>query len=52
MCIDCDEHHSDGSSFVYIKMNFVITEIVCIPTGKGTALRKNRSMRVPVQYSI
>ena len=34
------------------KMIFVITEIVCIPTGTGTALRKNRLMRVPVQYSI
>ena len=34
------------------KMTFVITEIVCIPTSTGTALRKNRSMRFPVQYSI
>ena len=33
------------------KMIFVITEIVCAPIGTGTALRKNRSMRVPVQYS-
>ena len=30
MCIDCDGHHSGGSSFVYVKMIFVITEIVCI----------------------
>ena len=52
MCIDCDGHHSGGSSFVYIKMIFVITEIVCISTGTGTALRKNRSMRVQVQYTI
>ena len=34
------------------KMIFVFTEIVCIPTGTGTTLRKNRSIRVPVQYSI
>ena len=32
-------------------MIFVITEIVCITTGKSSALRKNRSMRVPV-YSL
>ena len=51
MCIDCDGHHSDGSSFVYVKMNFVIKEIVCIPTGTSSTLRKNRSMRVPV-YTI
>ena len=30
MCIDCDEHHSGGSSFVQVKIVFVITEIVCI----------------------
>ena len=29
-------------------MIFVITEIVCIPTGTSTTLRKNRSMRVPI----
>ena len=53
MCIDCDEHHSGGSSFVYVQMIFVIIEIVCAPTGTGTgtALRKKRSMRVPI-YSI
>ena len=33
-------------------MIFVITEIICIPIGTGTALRKNRSIRVLVQYSI
>ena len=33
-------------------MIFVITEIVYIPTGTGTALRKNISMRVPVQYIV
>ena len=50
MCIDFYGHHSGGSSFVYIyvQMIFVITEIVCAPIGTGTALRKNRSMRVPV----
>ena len=32
-------------------MIFVITEIVCAPIGASTALRKNRSMRVPI-YSI
>ena len=51
MCIDFYGHHSGGSSFGICKMIFVITEIVCIPTGIGTALRKNRSMRVPI-YSI
>ena len=51
MCIDCDGHHSGGSSFVYVKMIFVITKIVGIPTGTSPAMRKNRSMRVPV-YSI
>ena len=30
MCIDFDGHHSGGSSFVYVKRIFVITEIVCI----------------------
>ena len=51
MCIDFYGHHSGGSCFVYVQMIFVITEIVCAPIGTGTALRKNRSMRVPVQYS-
>ena len=51
MCLDCDGHHSGGSSFVYVQMIFVITEIVCTPTGTGTALRKNKSMRVSI-YSI
>ena len=39
MCIDFDGHHSDGSSFVYVN-DFVITEIVCIPTGTSSALEK------------
>ena len=51
MCIDFDGHHSDGSSFIYMTMIFVITEIVCITTGTSSALRKNRSMRVLV-YSL
>ena len=37
--------------FVYVQMIFVITEIVCAPIGTGTALRKNRLMRVSI-YSI
>ena len=52
MCIDFYGHHSGGSSFLYVQMIFVIIEIVCAPIGTGTALRKNRSMRVLVQYSI
>ena len=52
MCIDFDGHHSGGSSFIVnVKDFFVITEIVCITTGTSLALRKNRSMRVPV-YSL
>ena len=51
MCIDFDGHHSGGSSFIYMKMNFVITEIVCVTTGASSVMRKNRSMRVPV-YSL
>ena len=51
MYIDFDGHHSGGSSFIYMTMIFVITEIVCITTGTSSALRKNRSMRVPV-YSL
>ena len=43
MCIDFDGHHSDGSSFVYAKMIFVITEIFCIPTGTSSALKKKKS---------
>ena len=51
MCIDFDGHHSGGSSFVNVNDFFVITKIVCIPTGTSPALKKNRSMRVPV-YSL
>ena len=51
MCINFDGHHSGGSSFVNVNDFFVITEIVCIPTGTSLALSKNRSMRVPI-YSL
>ena len=51
MCIDFDGHHSGGSSFIYMKMIFVVTEIVCVTTGTSSALRKNRSMRVSI-YSL
>ena len=48
MCIDFDGHHSSGSSFVYI--NYFCYYRNCLhTTGTSTALRKNRSMRVPVQ---
>ena len=53
MCINCDEHHSGGSSFVYIYINdFCYYRNYLYTTGTGTTLRNNRSMRVPVQYSI
>ena len=51
MCIDCDGHHSDGSS-LYMSDDFCYYRNCLYTTGTGTALRKNRSMRVPVQYSI
>ena len=42
---DFDGHHSGGSSFVYVNdFFFVITEIVCIPTGTSSDLIKNGSM--------
>ena len=51
MCIDLYGHHSGGSSFVYIYINDFCYYRNCLyTTGTGTALRKNRSMRVPVQY--
>ena len=50
MCIDCDRHHSGGSSFVYVN-DFCYYRNCLYTTGTSTALRKNRSMRVPV-YSI
>ena len=51
MCIDFYGHHSDGSSFVYIN-DFCYYRNCLYNTGISTALRKNRSMRVLVQYSI
>ena len=42
MCIDIDGHHSGGSSFVYI-MIFVIIEIICIPLGTSSDLRKKKN---------
>ena len=50
MCIDCDGHHSGGSSFVYVN-DFCYYRNCLYTTGTSTTLRKNRSMRVPV-YSI
>ena len=47
MCIDSDRHHYGGSSFVYINDFFVITESVCIPTGKSLALRKKKQVKSP-----
>ena len=41
MCIGFDGHHSGGSSFVYVN-DFVITEIICIPTGTSSVLRKKK----------
>ena len=51
MCIDIYGHHSGGSSFVYVN-DFCYYRNCLYTTGTNTALRKNRSMRVPVQYSI
>ena len=50
MCIDCDRHHSSGSSLVYVN-DFCYYRNCLYTTGTGTALRKNRPMRVSV-YSI
>ena len=47
MCIDCDGHHSGSSSFVYVN-DFCYYRNCLYTTGTGTALRKNRTMRVPV----
>ena len=53
MCIDFYGHHSSGSSFVYIKeFCYYKNCLYTTGTGTGTVLRKNRSMRVPVQYRI
>ena len=42
MCIDFDGHHSGGSSFVYVNDFFVITEIICVPTGTSSALKEKK----------
>ena len=42
MCIDFDGHHSSGSYLVYVN-DFVIIEIVCIPTGTSSALKKKKN---------
>ena len=51
MCIDFYGHHSGGSSFVYVN-DFCYYRNCWYTIGTGSALRKNRSIRVPVQYSI
>ena len=52
MCIDFDGHHSGGSSFVNENdFFFYYRNYVCITIGTSSALRKNRSMRVPVVQS-
>ena len=48
MCINLYGHHSSGSSFVYIN-DFSFYRNCLYITGTSTTLRKNRSMRVPVQ---
>ena len=47
MDIDFYGYHSDGSSFVYVN-DFCYYRNCLYTTGTGTALRKNRTMRVPV----
>ena len=42
MCIDFYGYHSGGSSFVYVNDFWVITKIVCIPTGISSTLRKKK----------
>ena len=50
MCIDFYGYHSGGSSFVYVN-DFCYYKNCLYTTGTSTALRKNRSIIVPV-YSI
>ena len=50
MCIDFYGHHSGGSSFVYVNDFCYYRNCLCT-TSTSKALRKNRSIRVPV-YSI
>ena len=51
MCIDFDGNHSGGSSIVNVKDFCYYINYVCVPTGTSSALRQNKSMRVPV-YSL
>ena len=51
MCIDLEGHHSGGSSIVNVKYFCYYRNYVCITTGTSSALRKNRSMRVPAVQS-
>ena len=51
MCIDFDGHHSGGSSFVNENDFCYYRNYVCITNGTSSALRKNRSMRVPTIQS-
>ena len=51
MGIDFYGHHSGDSSFVYVN-DFCYYRNCLYITGTGTTLRKNKTMRVPVQYSI
>ena len=51
MCIDFMDTTPVVVLCIY-KMIFVFTKIVCILQVQVSALRKNRSLRVPVQYSI
>ena len=44
-------HHSGGSSFVYVN-DFCYYRNCLYTIGTSTALRKNRSIRVPVQYTV
>ena len=51
MCMDFYGHHSGGSSFVYVN-DFCYYRNCLYTTGTSTALMKNGSMRVPVQYTV
>ena len=42
MCIDFDGHHSGGSSFIYMKIIFVITEIVYMNKKTGTGVSSDK----------
>ena len=51
MCIDFYGYHSDGSSFGIVN-DFCYDRNCLYTIGTSTSMRKNRSMRVSVQYSI